>query len=394
MEHYKTLMKNYGAPAFNAVRGDGLYLFDDAGQRYLDFGSGIAVTSVGHSHPKWVSAVQEQAATLTHCSNLFGIPSQQKLADRLVAQAGPGRVLFCNSGAEANEALLKLARLHGKQLAGDEAQRFTVVAAENAFHGRTFGGMAATPQEKIQGGFRPMLEGFKFGELNKIETFDQLVDESVAAVFIESIQGEGGVFAAESGFLRELRALCTERGALLMLDEVQCGIGRSGHFFAYEKSGITPDAIGMAKGLGGGFPIGAIWVAESYAELFQPGSHGTTFGGSPLASAAANAVLDIIEEENLIEQVASNSPAWHNQLQELAEKYPQQIAGMRGAGYMIGLSLKIEGHNLKITTAAREKGLLIVPAGHNVIRLLPALTATPQQLRAAVTILDDVFANI
>lgn len=394
MEHYKSLIKNYGAPAFNAVRGEGLYLYDEGGNKYLDFGSGIAVTSVGHSHPKWVAAVQEQAATLTHCSNLYGIPGQQKLADRLVAKAGPGRVLFCNSGAEANEALIKLARLHGKNVCGEEGKRYTVVAAENAFHGRTFGGMAATPQEKIQGGFRPMLEGFKFGKINDINSFDKLVDDSAAAVFIESIQGEGGIFPAEDSFLQELRALCTERGALLILDEVQCGIGRSGHFFAFEKSGVQPDAIGMAKGLGAGFPIGAIWVSEAYAELFQPGSHGTTFGGSPLASAAANATLDIIEEEQLIEKVQSNSIEWHKSLQELVEKYPDLIAGMRGAGYMVGLSLKPEGLNLEITTAARDKGLLIVPAGHNVIRLLPALTATFDQLSESVQILDEIFAQL
>jgi len=394
MEHYKTLIKNYGPPAFNAVRGEGVYLYDEAGTQYLDFGSGIAVTSVGHSHPKWIAAVQAQAATLTHCSNLYGIPGQQKLADRLVEKAGAGRVLFCNSGAEANEALIKLARLHGKKLCGEEAKRYTVVAANNAFHGRTFGGMGATPQEKIQGGFRPMLEGFKFGELNKIETFDKLVDDSVAAVFIESIQGEGGLFPAEASFLQELRALCTERGALLMLDEVQCGIGRSGHFFAFEKSGVKPDAIGMAKGLGAGFPIGAIWISEPYAELFQPGSHGTTFGGSPLACAAANATLDIIEEEKLIQQVAANSPPWHAKLQKLAEKYPEQITGIRGAGYMVGLVLKPDGLNLTITTAARAKNLLVVPAGYNVVRLLPALIATPEQLNESVEILDDVFANI
>ena len=393
MEHYNSLMKNYGPPAFNAVRGEGLYLFDESGKRYLDFGSGIAVTSVGHSHPKWVEAVRAQAATLTHCSNLYGIPGQQKLADRLVARAGAGRVLFCNSGAEANEALIKLARLHGRQVTGEEAKRFTVVAAQNAFHGRTFGGMGATPQEKIQGGFRPMLDGFKFAQLNNIESFDQLIDDSVAAVFIESIQGEGGVFPAEPGFLKELRALCTERGVLLMLDEVQCGIGRSGHFFAFDAAGVQPDAIGMAKGLGAGFPIGAIWVAEAYAELFHPGSHGTTFGGSPLASAAANAVLDIIEEEQLIEQVAAQSPAWHQALESLAHRYPKQINGMRGAGYMVGLPLKPEGLNLKITADAREKGLLIVPAGHNVIRLLPALTATTEQLNESVSILDEVFAT-
>ena len=391
--HHPTLMKNYGPPAFNAVLGEGVYLYDESGKRYLDFGSGIAVTSIGHSHPKWVAAVQAQAATLTHCSNLYGIAGQQKLADRLVEKAGPGRVLFCNSGAESNDALIKLARLHGKELIGEEGKRYSVVAAKNAFHGRTFGGMGATPQEKIQGGFRPMLDGFKFGELNKIETFDRLVDETVAAVFIESIQGEGGLFPCESGFLQELRALCTERGALLMLDEVQCGIGRSGHFFAYEASGVQPDAIGMAKGLGAGFPIGAIWVAEPYAELFQPGSHGTTFGGSPLASAAANATLDVIEEEDLIEKVAAHSPAWHAALQKLAEKYPDQIAGIRGAGYMVGLVLKPEGLNLSITVAAREKGLLVVPAGCNVVRLLPALVATPEQLSESVEILGTVFAK-
>ena len=387
-------MKNYGAPAFDAVRGEGLYLFDDSGKRYLDFGSGIAVTSVGHSHPKWVEAIKSQATTLTHCSNLYAIPGQKKLADRLVERAGPGRVLFCNSGAESNDALIKLARLHGKKLCGQEGKRYTVVAAKDAFHGRTFGGMGATPQEKIQGGFRPMLEGFKFAELNKIETFDRLIDDSVCAVFIESIQGEGGVFPAEASFLKELRALCTERNALLMLDEVQCGIGRSGHFFAFDESGITPDAIGMAKGLGAGFPIGAIWVAEPYAELFQPGSHGTTFGGSPLASAAANATLDIIEEENLIEQVAALSPAWHKALDRLVQKYPNYIASVRGAGYMVGLALKPEGLNIKITAEAQNKGLLVVPAGHNVIRLLPALVASSAQLNESVSILDDIFASL
>ena len=252
--------------------------------------------------------------------------------------------------------------------------------------------MGATPQEKIQGGFRPMLEGFKFGKLNDIESFEKLVDDSVAAVFIESIQGEGGIFPAEPGFLQELRALCTERGALLMLDEVQCGIGRSGHFFAFESSGVQPNAIGMAKGLGAGFPIGAIWIGDPYGELFQPGSHGTTFGGNPLASAAANAVLDIIEEEDLLNKVKANSASWHKELEALADKYSKHIAGIRGAGYMVGLPL--HANAMEVTAAAREKGLLIVPAGHNTIRLLPALTATPKQLSEAVGILDEVFAEL
>ena len=391
--YHPSLIKNYGMPPFDAAWGEGMYLHDADGKAYLDFGSGIAVTSVGHSHPKWVEAIQKQAAQLVHCSNLYGIPGQRRLADRLVEKAGPGKILFCNSGAEANEALLKLARLHGKHLSNnEEAKRFTVVAAENAFHGRTFGGMSATPQDKIQAGFRPMLEGFKFGQLNKIETFDRLIDDSVAAVFIESIQGEGGIFPAEKRFLQDLRTLCTERNVLLMLDEVQCGVGRSGQFFAFENSGIQPDAIGIAKGLGGGFPIGAIWVAEPYADLFHPGSHGTTFGGSPLACTAANATLDIIEEEQLLKKVSINSVAWHQSLQNLIEKYPQHIKSMRGAGYMIGLQLHVDA--LTVTTLARNKSLLIVPAGHNTIRLLPPLIATPENLAKSVYILDDVFTNI
>jgi acetylornithine aminotransferase/acetylornithine/N-succinyldiaminopimelate aminotransferase len=392
MKHHPSLMQNYGPPAFNAERGEGMYLYDTTGKRYLDFGSGIAVNSVGHSHPDWVAALQRQAAQLAHCSNLYGIPGQQKLADRLVQQAGPGKVLFCNSGAEANEALIKLARLYGQGIAGAEAQRYTIVGAQNAFHGRTFGGMSATPQAKVQDGFRPLLDGFRVAELNCIESFDQQVDNAVAAVFIESIQGEGGIFPAEASFLRELRALCTERGALLILDEVQCGIGRSGHFFAYQESGIIPDAIGMAKGLGGGFPIGAIWTAEDYAELFQPGSHGTTFGGNPLAAAAANAVLDIIETEHLIQAVADNSRPWHADLKSLADSYPQHITEVRGRGYMVGLALSANA--AEVTTLAREQGLLVVPAGHNTLRLLPALIATQDDLAESVRILDAVFSEL
>lgn len=393
MDTPASLLRNYGPPAFNAERGEGVYLYDDSGEGYLDFGTGIAVTSLGHSHPKWVQAVQKQAATLVHCSNLYGIPGQVKLADRLIAQTGPGKILFCNSGAEANEALIKLARLHGRHLCdGEEGRRYQVVCANNAFHGRTFGGMAATPQEKIQSGFHPMLDGFRFGDLNDIDSFDRLIDDSVAAVFIESIQGEGGIFPAEAGFLRELRALCDERGALLILDEVQCGIGRTGNFFAYQSAGIRPDAVGMAKGLGGGFPIGAIWVAEPYADLFQPGSHGTTFGGNPLACAAANAVLDVIEEEDLLDQVQSQSARWHKALQALCEKFSNHIIGMRNVGYMVGLQLHADCR--AVAHSAREKGLLIVPAGHNTVRLLPPLITSKDELERSVIILEEVFASI
>lgn len=387
------ILSTYPPPPFDAERGEGCYLYDTDGRCYLDFGTGIAVNSVGHNHPKWVRAVQDQAARLVHCSNLYGIPGQRALADRLVRQAGAGALFFCNSGTEANEALIKLARLHGRRLAdGEEGRRYAIVAAENAFHGRTFGGMAATPQEKIQSGFRPMLDGFRFGELNRIESFERLVDENVAAVFLETIQGEGGVYPADPSFLRELRRLCSERGVLLMIDEVQCGIGRTGRFFAYQAADIVPDAVGMAKGLGGGFPIGAVWVAECHRDLFQPGGHGTTFGGSPLAAAAAGAVLDIIEEEKLLESVTRQSGPWHQALHKLAERHPRHIAAVRGEGYMIGLGLHTDARD--VAAAARDRGLLAVPAGPDTLRLLPPLIATAGQLEDSVRILGDVFTYL
>ena len=394
MQHHPSLIKNYAAPPFEAVRGEGLYLYDATGTAYLDFGSGIAVTAVGHSHPTWVAAMQKQTAELVHCSNLYGIAGQKRLADRLVQKIGPGRTLFCNSGAVANEALLKLARLCGAKRNADPAQPspYKVVTALNSFHGRTFGGMAATPQAKIQNGFHPMLPGFAHAELNNIDSFAAAIDADTAAVFIESIQGEGGIYPAENSFLQELRALCDERQVLLMLDEVQCGIGRTGEFLAYQASGIQPDAVGMAKGLGGGFPIGAIWVAEAHAEAFQPGSHGTTFGGSPLAACAANTVLDIIEQTKLLEKVQRQSIAWHQALQELASQFPDCIKTVRGRGYMVGIELRIS--NLEVTQLAREKGLLIVPAGNNTIRLLPALIAESEQLAKSVRILEQVFQQI
>jgi acetylornithine aminotransferase/acetylornithine/N-succinyldiaminopimelate aminotransferase len=393
MSHHPNLAKNYGPPLFDAEQGKGVFLYDSDGKRYFDFTSGIAVNALGHCHPRWVKAVQKQAAKLVHCSNLFGISEQKRLADRLIQRTGPGRILFCNSGAESNEALIKLARLHGRErAAGKEGQCFGIVCADNAFHGRTFGGMAATPQEKIQGGFRPMLDGFSFGVLNDIESFDSKIDAGTAAVFIETIQGEGGVFPADPGFLKELRALCTERGVLLMLDEVQCGIGRTGHFFAFEKSGVQPDAIGMAKGLGGGFPIGAIWMSEPIAELYQPGSHGTTFGGNPLACAAAHAVLDSIEKDELLEHVRTLSIDWHNELKLLMETFPSFITEIRGDGFMIGLALK--DRMAEVVTAAREKGLLLVPAGHQTIRILPPLIATADELSESVQILKKVLFDL
>jgi acetylornithine aminotransferase/acetylornithine/N-succinyldiaminopimelate aminotransferase len=384
------VLRNYGRPAITLARGAGCRVWDDGGKRYLDFASGIAVNAVGHCHPRWVKAVSEQAATLAHVSNLYRNPLQGELARRLVGHAGPGRVFFCNSGAEANEGLLKLARLHGIRKSGEEGKCHKVICANSAFHGRTFGGMSATPQEKIQKGFRPLLSGFAFGELNNLESFEALIDDQTAAIFVETIQGEGGVHPATPEFLLGLRALCNRYNLLLILDEVQCGIGRSGRFFAFEHAGVRPDAIGMAKGLGGGFPIGAIWIGEGAADLFQPGMHGTTFGGTPLACAASLATLDIIADEKLCEHVARVSVPWHAALARLAEEFPTQVTGLRGLGFMVGLQLASEPP--PYIAALREAGLLAPLAGGNVIRLLPPLIATEAELAESVDILRRVFA--
>jgi len=322
-------------------------------------------------------------------SNLFRHPLQAELARQLVLRAGPGRVFFCNSGAEANEALIKLARLHGVKKSGEEGRCHKIICAKNAFHGRTFGGMSATPQEKIQKGFRPLVPGFVFGELNNLRSFADLVDDQTCAIFVETIQGESGINPCTAEFLAGLRHLCDRHQLLLLIDEVQCGVGRTGRFFAFEYAGILPDAIGMAKGLGGGFPIGAVWIRENAAEYFQPGSHGTTFGGTPLACAAALAVLHVIDKEKLLDKVAANSAPWLKKLEKLAADFPRHLKGVRGRGYMIGLQMA--GDPAPYQAALREAGLLAPSAGNNVIRLLPPLIATRTHLDRSVEIIRGVL---
>ena len=386
------VMKNYARSALSLVRGQGVLVWDDTGREYLDFSSGIAVNALGHCHPVWVEAIRRQAGELIHTSNLYRHPNQGELARRLVQQAGPGRVFFCNSGTEANEALIKLARLHGLRKSGTEGKCIKILCAKNAFHGRTFGGMSATPQEKIQKGFRPLLPGFAFGELNNLPSFADLIDEGTAAIFLETVQGEGGITPCTNEFLWGVRQLCDQHNLLLMLDEVQCGIGRTGAFFAFQHSGVRADAIGMAKGLAGGYPMGAIWTAEKHAELFTPGSHGTTFGGTPLACAAALAVLEVFERENLLQKVSANGAAWRTQLEKLVGDFPQQLKAVTGRGYMIGLVLQSEPP--PYVAALREEGLLVVPAGGNTIRLLPPLIATPDHLGRATEIIRRVVAKM
>jgi acetylornithine aminotransferase/acetylornithine/N-succinyldiaminopimelate aminotransferase len=383
---------NYGAPPITLVKGQGTYVWDAAGKRYLDFASGIAVNAVGHAHPYWVKRVSEQAGKLVHVSNLYRNEPQGQLAHALAQRCGPGRVIFCNSGAEANEGLLKLARLHGQRKSGAEGVCIGVIVAEKAFHGRTFGGMSATPQEKIQKGFRPLLSGFTAVPLNDLAAWDKAIDaKTTAAVLIESVQGEGGVNPAKADFLRGVEQICRERNVLFMIDEIQCGIGRTGKFFAYEHAGVKPDAIAMAKGLGGGFPIGAIWMAPPHDDLFQAGSHGTTFGGGPLAATAGLAVLEILESEQLVAKVAERSVSWHAELHKLVELRPDLVKEVRGAGYMVGVILHIDP--VPVVAALREAGILTAPAGGVAVRLLPPLNASPEELAEAVAILRQVLGG-
>jgi acetylornithine/N-succinyldiaminopimelate aminotransferase len=386
------VLGNYPKAPLTLVRGQGSLVWDDRGNEYLDFTGGIGVNSIGHCHPSWVQQVSQQAATLVHTSNLFRNELQGRLAAALVEKSGPGKVFICNSGLEANEALLKLSRRHGLRRTGAEGKCHKVISAKRGFHGRSFGAMSATPQEKIQKGFAPLLPGFSYGELNDLASFEKLVDEETAAILIETIQGEGGIHGCTPEFLRGLRELCDRHHLLLLVDEVQCGIGRTGDFFAFEESGIVPDAIGMAKGLGGGFPIGAMWVHEKHTDLLPPGSHGTTFGGSPLACSAALATLSVIEGEGLLERVRQNAPRWRGNLESIQASLPDLVVAVRGRGYMVGVELAIDP--AEVLVEMRQKGMLAVSAGGNVIRLLPSLTIAASDLERGTEILRGALSRI
>ena len=302
---------------------------------------------------------------------------------------GPGKVLFCNSGAEANEGLIKLARKVGNQ--NEETEKHKIVVAENGFHGRTMGALSATASPKYRKGFEPLLSSFSFAPLNNIRAFDQAIDEHTVAVLVESIQGEGGIYEADDSFLQELSKICEQRNVLLLLDEVQAGIGRTGEFLGFQKSGITPSAVAMAKGLGGGFPIGAIWISEQYADTFGPGSHGTTFGGSPLACSAAHAVLDVLEQEDLILAAREKGAVLHKKLSEFISKYPDLVSEIRGRGLMLALAFKNDPAPL--VKKLREAGLLVVGAGGHAIRFLPPLNISNDEIEQAISVVDTTLST-
>jgi acetylornithine/N-succinyldiaminopimelate aminotransferase len=381
--HNQFVIPTY-APGLTLVRGSGVSVWDDTGKEYLDFMAGIAVCNTGHCHPAVVKAVQQQVATFMHCSNLFHNELQPQLAQKISAISSlNGKVFFCNSGAEANEALFKLARKWGSA-----DGRHEIITMKNSFHGRTLATMTATGQTKYQKGFEPLMPGFAYADFNDLDSVRAAITPATVAILCESVQGEGGIVPATPEFMTGLRTLCDEQNLLLLIDEVQSGIGRTGKWFGFQNYPILPDGLSMAKALGSGFPIGAITVTPKLSDVFQPGNHASTFGGTPLACAAALATLDTIEKEHLLENATAMGALFTEGLRKLADKHPV-IQSVRGIGLMIGVVL--DGPAKPIEVALREKGLLSIATGEHVLRFVPPLIVTAKQIQQAIDLLDHVL---
>ncbi len=383
------VMKTYARQNVTFVRGSGPRLWDAGGREYLDFLAGIAVCGVGHCHPRLVAAIQEQAARLMHVSNLFLTEGQARLANRLTALSDMDRVFFTNSGAEANEAALKLARKRGRQVGGEN--KVGIVSALGSFHGRTIATITATGQPKYQKDFAPLPGGFSYVPFNDEDALRQAVNHDTAAVLLEPILGEGGIRPATPSFLQTARELCDRHGALLIFDEVQTGMGRTGDMWAWQRYNVRPDVLTSAKGLGGGFPIGACLARGTCAETLVPGDHGSTFAANPLAAAAANAVLDILEDEKLAQNAQTVGAHLTSRLDDLRARFPQTVGGVRGLGLMLGLEL-LRPVAKQVLTHCLQNGLIVNAVGDDTIRLLPPLVITRQDADAAVAILGKAIA--
>ena len=382
------LMQNYARFPITLVKGQGARVWDDEGKSYLDFVAGIAVNSLGHAHPTMVKTISEQAATMLHCSNLYFNPWQNELAEKLSMLSGLNKSFFCNSGAEANEAAIKLARKYFH----DQGQtKYTVITAVQSFHGRTMQTIAATGQDKVKQGFAPLPQGFKHVPLNDIKALEQAIDDTTAAIMLEPLQGEGGVNLANIEYLEAVRALCDKKGILLIFDEIQTGIGRCGTMFAFQKAGVSPDILTLAKGLGGGVPIGAMMATDKVAASLSAGSHGTTFGGNPMSCAAALTVLDVIAKEDLLANVEARSEQLIAGLQNIADTY-NIFDEVKGDGLLLGLAANIEV--APIVNACRENGLLILMAGPKVLRFLPALNITKDEVAEGLDILGKSIEGL
>jgi acetylornithine/N-succinyldiaminopimelate aminotransferase len=384
------VMPVYSRPELAFERGEGAYLFSTDGQRYLDFASGIAVTAFGHAHPYMVKALTEQAGKLWHTSNVFRIPGQERLAQRLVDATFADTVFFTNSGAEAVECGIKIVRKYFDEIG--QPNRYRIITCNNAFHGRTMATIAAGGQEKLLKGFDPVVDGFDhvpFGNLNEMRN---AVGPDTAAILIEPVQGEGGIRAADPDYMRGLRAMCDEFGLLLFLDEVQCGMGRTGKLFAHEWSGVKPDVVASAKGIGGGFPLGACLATEKAAVGMTYGAHGSTYGGNPLAMAVGNAALDLLLGDGFLPNVVAMGELLEKRFKAVAAQHPKVLSGVRGMGLIRALACKLP--NGDVIAALRRNGMLTVGGGDNVIRLLPPLTIDESHIEHAAQIIDGTCREL
>ena len=389
------LGENYIAPTYNRfplalVKGDGVKLWDAEGNEYLDGLAGIAVCNLGHCHPRVSAAISEQANRLLHVSNLYHIEPQARLAELLCKLSFAEKVFFCNSGAEANEAAIKLARRYGHTVLGKESTR--IITMQRSFHGRTMATLTATGQQKVKTGYQPLLEGFDYVPFDDVNAVAEAITDKTCAVMVEPVQGEGGVILPTPGYFEGLRKLCSERKVLLILDEVQTGIGRTGKFFAYQHSAIIPDILTSAKALGNGFPIGAMLAVDRIMCHFGPGSHATTFGGNPLAATAALAVLETMQDEKIIDQVAEKGAFLEAGLKDLQVKFPDLVGPIRGLGLMIGIDLKTPV--AEVVKACLKRRLLVGSAGDNTLRITPPLIIEKAEIETLLQILSEVLTDV
>ena len=374
------VMPTYNRADLRFARGVGAWLETETGEKYLDFGSGVAVNTLGHAHPDLVAALKAQAETLWHVSNLYRIPEQEKLADTLCAASFADLVFFSNSGAEAAEGMIKTMRKF--HAANGNPERVTLISFAGAFHGRTLAALAAAGNPAYLEGFGPAPQGFVQCADFDIDKVRALIDETTAGILIEPVQGEGGVRNVGTAFLRSLRALCDEKDILLGLDEVQCGIGRTGKLFAHEWAGITPDVMAIAKGIGGGFPLGAVLTTKQVGQAMQPGSHGSTYGGNPLACSVGQAVMDAVQADGFLDHVVDMATYFRQQLARVIDENADVFKGLRGEGLMIGLECAVP--NMDVVSALRAEKLLSVGAGENTLRLLPPLNVTRDEIDVAL----------
>ena len=387
----KHLMETYSRLPITMQKGSGSWLWDTEGKKYLDYTTGIAVNNLGHCHPKIAEAIVSQATTLVHTSNLFNIQNQSALSEMLVSNSFADRVFFCNSGTEAIEGSIKLARKWGKQNGG----RHAVISTEGAFHGRTFGALSATGSQKYKEGFSPFLEGFHFAPYGDPDAIAHLAAETDScAVILEPVQGENGVIVPPAGYLRQVREICGENGMLLILDEIQVGMGRTGKLFAYEHEDVKPDIVALAKALGGGVPCGAVLATEEVAKHFTPGTHGSTFGGNPLAAGAARATIEIMLEENLPERAGKLGGYFLEQLEEIRQKYPEHIKDIRGKGLIIGVEFSDGGFARDCFSASVKNGLLVILTVERVFRILPPLNTSEEEIDFAVDVITKSIEEV